>query len=65
MATGPVQTHKIGDVGLRPGPWLQMARSPDDVILDVLKMILNFVLGPPSPEGSRERIRIAIFQGKS
>ena len=34
-------------------------------ILEVLKMIFNFVLGPPSPGGSRGRVRTAIFLKKS
>ncbi len=37
----------------------------DDMILEVLKMILIFFLGPPSPGGSRGRVRSAIFLRKS
>ncbi len=31
------------------------------LFLDVLKKIFNFVLGPPSPGGSRGRVRTAVF----
>ncbi len=33
--------------------------------LAVLTKIFNFVFGPPSPGGSRGRVRIVIFLGKS
>ncbi len=35
------------------------------LILDVLKMIFNFCLGPPSPGGSRGRVWTAMFLRKS
>ncbi len=50
---------------LRKFIWSGDIHSPTPYDLQVLNMIFNFVLGPPSPGGSRGRVRTAIFLGKS
>ncbi len=45
--------------------WKLEAASTPTIYPAVLKMILNFVLGPPSPGRSRGKVRTAISLGKS